>query len=112
MSFITPQDMDGFKSAVMGAAGKKVIMQFSADFCTVCKGIEGDLKKMAEDNADKIQFVYVDVTVLEDVAEMYEAADLPTFVAIDPSNPAATIKRVEGSKLDNIQNMVTEVAAM
>ena len=112
MSFVRPEDMGAFREAVTGAAGKKVIMQFSADFCTVCKGIEGDLNQMAADNAEKIQFVYVDVTVLEDIAEMYEATDLPTFVAIDPSNPAKTIGRAEGSKIDNIQKLVSDVAAM
>ena len=112
MSFLKPEDMDAFKAAVTGAAGKKVIMQFSADFCTVCKGIEGDLNQMAADNADKIQFVYIDVTVLEDVAEMYQATDLPTFVALDPSNPAQPIGRAEGSKLENIQKLVSDVAAM
>ena len=106
MSFVRPEDMDAFKAAVTGAAGKKVIMQFSADFCTVCKGIEGDLNEIAAANADKIQFVYVDVTVLEDVAEMYEAVNLPTFVAVDPSNPAATLGRTEGSQLEKIRELV------
>ena len=54
MSFAKPTDTNEFKAAVMGAAGKKVVMQFSADFCTVCKSIEGDLAALATEYADKI----------------------------------------------------------
>ena len=111
MSFAKPTDANEFKAAVMGAAGKKVIMQFSADFCTVCKSIEGDLAQLATEYADKIQFIYVDVTELEDIAGMYEVADLPSFIAIDPSNPAAQLGRQDGSKMDKIKELVASVAS-
>ena len=57
---------------------------------------------MAEDKKDKLAWLYINIDELGDIAEMYEAADLPTFVAIDPSNPAATIGKVSGSKIENI----------
>ena len=109
MSFAYPTDMGAIKDAVGAAAGKKVVFQFSADFCTVCKGIKEDLDKLAADNADKVQFVYIDINELEDFAEMYEVADLPTFVAIDPSAPTAVLKKYSGSKMDQITAMIAEL---
>ena len=110
MSIAKPGSMGDFATAVRGAAGKKVVMQFSAEWCGNCESIKGDIAALAEEVKDKVAFVYVDMDELADCAEMYEVTDLPTFVAIDPSNPAAKLDSYTGSKMDQITPFVKKFA--
>ena len=86
-------------------------MQFSAGWCGNCEAIKDDLAKLITDNADKAKFVYIDIDEMAEIAEMYEVADLPTFVGINKSNPAVPIEKYTGSKMDQITEFTARIVA-
>ena len=61
--------LEEFKTAVVGTkeAGKKCVIQFSAEWCNPCKLIADDIDRLADTYKDKLAFFYVDVDDLEDL---------------------------------------------
>jgi thioredoxin 1 len=82
MGFEAPTDVASFQQAVVAHGDKPVFLKFSADFCAPCASIAGDLDKLAEEFGDRMGFVYVDVEALSEVQELYEVANLPTFIVL------------------------------
>ena len=102
------ESLEEFKTTVIGTkeAGKKVIIQFSAEWCNPCKLIAGDIDRLAETHKDKLAFFYVDIDALEDLGEMYEVCDLPALLLLD--GPGPCVDSHVGSKVDSIETFLNK----
>ena len=109
MGFEKPTTMDGFKDAITTAGDKKVVVQFSAEWCGACKQIQDDLDKLSVEFEGKINFVYVDCDELEDLQEVFGVTNMPTFLVFQ--GPGAPIDKVEGAKVENIRGLIEKHAA-
>lgn len=58
---------------------KKVMVDFSADWCGPCKMIGPVFEKLAEKYEKDMYFVKIDVDEANDIAEMYQITALPTI---------------------------------
>lgn len=58
---------------------KKVMVDFSADWCGPCKVIGPVFEKLAEKHEKDVYFIKVDVDEANDIAEMYNITALPTI---------------------------------
>jgi len=84
---------------------KKVILNFSADWCPPCQILEPLLKKIADDHKD-IFFAKVDTDYFPKTTQEWQVKTLPTLVSI---NGNKEVKRLEGlSKKDVIEKFITE----
>ena len=105
MGFEAPADVPAFQQAVIAHGDKPVFLKFSADWCMPCQSIAADLDALSEEFKDKMGFIYVPVDVLEDVAQLYEVTDLPTFIVI--KNLQATGKAY-GTKVDKVRQLIED----
>ena len=80
MTFIYPETIDEFRSAIMNAGTKKTLVQVSASWCGPCTLIKDDMAALAEEFDSSYVFVYCDVDKLEEIQELFEIASMPTFL--------------------------------
>ena len=79
---------------------KQVLVQFSADWCSVCNGIQKSLEEIAsEPEFEGITFAQVDVDKLDSVSKRNGIVGVPTFVYLEGGS-----KKVEEI---GVQNMPT-----
>ena len=87
MGFERPEDTAAWKTVVGNAGDKLVFLQFSAGWCTPCQLIKDDMEKLSEEMADKYVFIYTDMDNCEEVGEVYQVANLPTFMVLKEKRP-------------------------
>ncbi|KAJ3075058.1 hypothetical protein HDU98_009346 [Podochytrium sp. JEL0797] len=81
VSSVTVLDSEEAFDAVVGAAGKNVLVEFYAPWCGHCKSLAPVYEKVAKAFATESNCVVanVDATVNKDVAEKYEVKGYPTI---------------------------------
>ena len=55
---------------------KYTVVDFTAKWCNPCQGVKKYLKGLSEDYTE-IEFVYVDIDVVDDLAEEYNVKSIP-----------------------------------
>lgn len=92
-------DENQYNSEILGNQ-KRVLVKFSADWCSVCNGIEKPFEEIAnEAEFNGITFAHVDVDKLDNVSKQNGIVGVPTFVYIENGT-----KKVEEI---GVQNMPT-----
>jgi len=86
---------------------KKVIVQFGASWCGVCRIIKPKFKDLSEKN-EEITFVYVDAEKYPKSREHAEITNLPTFASF---KNAELVTQKQGSNEKIIQEMIDEIAS-
>ena len=89
---------DDFNTTI--SKNKRVIVEFSADWCSVCNGIQKPFEEIADEaEFQGITFAQVDVDKLDGVSKQNGIVGVPTFVLLENGN-----KKVEEI---GVQNMPT-----
>ncbi len=76
-------DENQYNSEILGS-NKRVLVKFSADWCSVCNGIQKPFEEIAdEDEFSGITFAHIDVDRLDGVSKQNGIVGVPTFVYIE-----------------------------
>jgi thiol-disulfide isomerase/thioredoxin len=86
---------------------KLVLVQYGAAWCGICRLMKPKLKKLSEDNPS-IHFIYADAEQFPGSREHAEVQNLPTFAGFVNG---ALVKQCMGSKIENVQEIVDEIAS-
>ena len=106
MGFQKPENMGEFRTIVMGASGKKVFCQVSAEWCGPCQGIKTEMDQFAETYAENYIFVYIDCDKCEQMQDLFQIATMPTFLVF--KGPGAPAARYEGALPNKIEEFIIE----
>jgi thioredoxin 1 len=82
-------------------------VKFSATWCRPCKQIEPFVKSL-EEKYPLINFIHVDVNLLESVSDHYKVESIPCFIAITKN--AKVQSRIVGSNTVNIQKFMSKLS--
>lgn len=88
-------------------AHKKVLVQYGASWCGICRVMKPKLQKMSEEFTG-VHFVYADAEKFPETREFAEVSNLPTFAGFVDGK---LIKQAMGSKIENVQEIVDEIAS-
>jgi thioredoxin-like negative regulator of GroEL len=84
---------------------QRVLVKFSADWCSVCNGIQKPYEEVAGENEfDDITFVHVDVDKLDTVSKQNGIVGVPTFVYLENGT-----KKVEEIGVQNMPTFKTHL---
>lgn len=84
----------------------KVIVQYGATWCGVCRIIKPKFKALA-DATEGVEFYYVDAEKYPESRQLAEVANLPTFAGFVNGK---LVKQAMGSKEEAIKGIIDEVA--
>lgn len=59
---------------------KPFLVEFSADWCSVCKDLHPIIEQLEQEYQSKINFVKIDVDQDSDLADQFKIDKLPTFL--------------------------------
>jgi thioredoxin len=79
-----------FQTEVL-ASDKPVLVDFWAPWCGPCKALSPMLAEIAEQHAEKITVVKVDIDDNPEIAGDYRIMSIPTMTLFVDGSPAATI---------------------
>jgi thioredoxin 1 len=88
-------------------ANKKVLVQYGASWCGICRLMKPKMQKLATDN-DGIVVVYADAEKFPGSREFAEVENLPTFAGFVDGK---LVKQCMGSKIENVQEIVDEITS-
>lgn len=86
-------------------SNEKVIVQYGAAWCGLCKIIKPKFSAMAEDTKG-VKFVYVDAEVFPHSREYAQIENLPTFAGFVNGKLVA---QKSGSNAERIQEVLNEI---
>ncbi len=78
MEFVTPQN---FEAEVL-ASEKPVLVDFFATWCAPCRMLSPVLEEIAQEYAEKIKVVKVDVDEAGELAMRFGVSSIPTLVLV------------------------------
>ncbi|XP_072933891.1 thioredoxin-2 [Epargyreus clarus] len=97
------KDAEDLKNRLAEAGEKLVVIDFMATWCGPCKMIGPKLEELANEMADSIVVVKVDVDECEDIAAEYNINSMPTFVFVKSSKK---LEEFSGANFDKLKNTV------
>jgi thioredoxin 1 len=71
------------------AADRPVIVDFWADWCGPCHAVAPVLDQIAEERADELRVVKVNIDEEPEIARRYGVMSIPTIVLFEDGEPAA-----------------------
>ncbi|CAK1594820.1 unnamed protein product [Parnassius mnemosyne] len=97
------KDSEDLKNKLAEAGDKLVVIDFMATWCGPCKMIGPKLDEMANEMADSIVVLKVDVDECEDIATEYNINSMPTFVFVKSSKK---LEEFSGANVDKLKNTI------
>lgn len=85
----------------------RVIVQYGATWCGMCKIVKPKMKRLAQENPE-IKFVYVDAEVYPNSRDLASIENLPTIAGFKDGK---LVKQQATSKEEVIQEIINETAA-
>ena len=80
---------DTFETEVL-QSDKAVLVDFWAEWCGPCHAVAPVLDKIADEHADELKLVKVNIDEERALAERYGIVSIPTIVLFKDGEPAAT----------------------
>ena len=77
-----------------------VVAKFTATWCGPCKTIEPTFVELSQTYADVVKSIKIDVDDLDDVAQLYNVAMMPTFVFFHKTKKVASMSGSNAVKLE------------
>jgi thioredoxin 1 len=77
------------------ASDRPVLVDFWAEWCPPCRAMNPVLEQLAEEHADKLSVVKVDVDANPELAARYRALALPVMLVFEGGEPT---RRILGAK--------------
>ena len=87
-------------------SNKKVIVQYGASWCGMCKVIKPKFKTLSEQNPN-IEFYYVDAENFPESRELANIENLPTFAGFSNGQ---LVKQAASSREEAIKEVLNEIA--
>ncbi|CAK1549097.1 unnamed protein product [Leptosia nina] len=100
------KDSDDLKARLAEAGDKLVVIDFMATWCGPCKVIGPKLEEIANEMADSIVVVKIDVDECEDIATEYNINSMPTFVFVKNSKK---LEEFSGANADKLRNTILKL---
>ncbi|CAG4980526.1 unnamed protein product [Colias eurytheme] len=100
------KDSDDLKTRLGEAGDKLVVIDFMATWCGPCKVIGPKLDELANEMADSIVVLKVDVDECEDIATEYNINSMPTFVFVKNSKK---LEEFSGANADKLKNTILKL---
>uniref|UniRef100_H2YAX3 Thioredoxin n=1 Tax=Ciona savignyi TaxID=51511 RepID=H2YAX3_CIOSA len=91
--------LDDFNKCLSEACDKLVLVDFHAEWCGPCKMIAPEIKKLHDENPDKLVVIKVDVDEASDISEKYEIQAMPTFIFFKNGKEVEQFKGANKEKL-------------
>ncbi|XP_050681162.1 thioredoxin-2 [Leptidea sinapis] len=97
------KDADDLKTRLNEAGDKLVVIDFMATWCGPCKVIGPKLEEIANEMADSIVVLKIDVDECEDITSEYEITSMPTFVFVKNTKK---LEEFSGANVDKLRNTI------
>ncbi|NEY36117.1 thioredoxin [Streptomyces sp. PRKS01-65] len=79
-----------FAAEVIGAE-LPVLVEFTADWCPPCRQMAPVLAALAEEEADRLRVVQLDVDQNPDTTNAYKVLSMPTFIVFRDGEPVKSM---------------------
>nr|AYX41553.1 thioredoxin 2 protein [Grapholita molesta] len=100
------KDADDLKTRLSEAGDKLVVIDFMATWCGPCKMIGPKLEELANELADSLVVLKVDVDENEEIAAEYNVNSMPTFVFLKNSKK---LEEFSGANVDKLKNTILKL---
>lgn len=94
---VKPVTTDTFATDVL-ASDRPVLVDFWADWCGPCKALAPTVAEIAEEHADKLTVVKVDIDANPEIAGDYRIMSIPTMTLFVDGSPATSIVGAKSKK--------------
>jgi thioredoxin 1 len=88
MAIATDVTTESFEQEVLQAE-KAVIVDFWAEWCGPCHAVSPVLDRIAEERAEELKLVKVNIDEQPEIAQRYGVASIPTIILFKDGEPAA-----------------------
>lgn len=95
-------DTDEFKAKLAEYGEKLVVVDFFAEWCGPCRMMMPKVHAMAEEMAEDVVFIKVDVDENEDIAESEGVQAMPTFKIYKSGEQIETMAGANADKLKKL----------
>lgn len=103
-SKVLTADGASFDERVLRAAGP-VLVKFEAAWCNPCQAMKPTLEAVAEEQADKVSVVAVDIGESPELAQRYGVRSLPTLLLFKGGQPV--VQKMGLARKEDVVAMLT-----
>ncbi|KAH8244811.1 hypothetical protein KR032_000570 [Drosophila birchii] len=93
------RSMNDYWKRVEAADNKLIVLDFYANWCGPCKGMDPTVKALARKYAAKAVVLKVDVDKYDELTERYKVRSMPTFVFLKNNRRVASFSGADEDKL-------------